>query len=172
MKPVILLDSSAYFRLARPLHPLLKQAVEPGGPSLATVAALDQQCRRGAVFAGEHNWAALPEYVADRARCLRLGARERREVEISMSYMQAAALEQALAVAPVDLLTLAHAWALRAELVSDEKDLQTLARQYDVALLSTSMLLVRLRRGGRIDEQQLRAMDVFWGEMVTRRFTG
>ncbi len=86
---VILLDSNAYFRLARSIRPLLSQPFgDPPPYALKVIEDLDRELSRSHRLNSKFHWVAEPEYSSDR-KASQYSARGKTapQVDRALSYL-------------------------------------------------------------------------------------
>jgi len=140
---VILLDSCAYFRLARSIHPLLAGTFGPPPPySLFVLAVLDDEYRTSSRLKNKFEWVNNKEYRQDRAAkkysCKGKGVAE---VDNAFSYLAGYAKANRLLLSPEDLRALAVGFVRHFTVVSDDRDLCDVAEAHGIDCWGSLALL-------------------------------
>ncbi len=149
---VILLDSCAYFRLARSIHPLLAGTFGPPPPySLFVLAALDDEYLTSSRLKNKFEWVNAAAYKQDRCskryvcRGKWAGVADR-----AFSFLSGYAKQNGLILAPEDLKALAVGFSRQFRVVSDDRDLLSVADAHGIECLSTLDLMKLMLDVGRI----------------------
>ena len=140
---VVLLDSCAYFRLARSIHPLLAESFGPAPPySLFVLSALDSEYFTSSRLKHKFEWVNGPEYRRDRETkrysCKGTWAPK---AESAFSFLAGYAREQGLNVASEDLKALAAGFTRNITVVSDDRALRQVADAHGLTCMGTLDLL-------------------------------
>ncbi|OGV78214.1 MAG: hypothetical protein A2340_16425 [Lentisphaerae bacterium RIFOXYB12_FULL_60_10] len=140
---VILLDSNAYFRLARTIHPLLSGTFgEPPPYALRVLKVLDEEYLSSVRLRSKFEWVNRPEYRADRAaNCYIAMGKPATQVEAAFSYLEQHARENGFDLAPEDIRALAVGLARGFPVVTDDKGMVRVAKAFDVEPWSVVKLL-------------------------------
>jgi hypothetical protein len=149
---VLLLDSNAYFRLARTLHPLL---APPFGTSprysLMILAELDREYRSSNRLRTKFEWVNGREYQADRAaHRYETAGKSTRQVDMAFSFLEAHARAEAINVSPEDLRALAVGHARNFVVVTDDAGMKRLADAFEIECWSVLKLLRLMQTEARI----------------------
>ena len=149
---VILLDSCAYFRLARSVHPLLAGTFGPDPPySLFVLAVLDVEYLTSSRLKHKFEWVNGTAYKQDRRDktyvCRGKGANE---VERAFSFLAGYAKQNELTLARADLMALAVGFVRKIFVVTDDRDVRYVADTHDIECMGTLDLLKLMLDAGRI----------------------
>jgi len=161
---VVLLDSCAYFRLARSIHPLLAPTFGPAPPySLFVLAALDDEYLTSSRLKHKFEWVNTSEYKADRD-CKKYACRGRnsKEADTAFSYLAAYAKMHQLMLAPEDLKALAVGIARKFPVVSDDRNVRQVAEANDIECWLTLDLLKLMVDCKRIDLAKVKEIIEYW----------
>lgn len=150
---VILLDSNAYFRLARSIHPLLQGAFGDNPKySLFVLSDLDDEYFTSSRLRSKFEWVKTRDYRADReAKRYSYKGKLRQQVDNAFSYLAEYANGQQLGVSPEDLKALAVGFARGIPVVSDDHDMKIMADTYSIGCWNSVKLLKLMVTAGRID---------------------
>ncbi len=161
---VILLDSNAYFRLARSIHPLLSQLFgDPPPYALKVLEDLDKEFLRNPRLVSKFHWVANSEYCNDR-KASRYSARGKTatQVETALSYLSKLAQLECIDVSLVDLKALAVGHARGFPVITDDKGMQKLAETFDIECWSTLKLLKLMLDCGRVGMEKIHETVEYW----------
>lgn len=161
---VILLDSNAYFRLARSVHPLLSQSFGAPPPhALKVLEDLDTEFRRSRRLKSKFHWVAEPEYCEDRASAwYRPRGKTVTEVEIALSYLSQYANDQQIDISYEDLKALAVGYARCFPVITDDKGMQEIAVTFVIKYWTTLKLLKLMLDCDRIDLDKIYETVEYW----------
>ncbi|MBN2563681.1 MAG: hypothetical protein JXQ75_22415 [Phycisphaerae bacterium] len=150
---VILLDSNAYLRLARSIHPLLHGSFGDNPTySLFVLADLDDEYASSPRLRTKFEWVREAKYIADREHNRYTPAGKiRARVDNAFSFLARYARTERLNVSPEDLKALAVGFARGIPVVSDDHDMAEMARVHDIERWPTIKLLKLMVATGRID---------------------
>lgn len=154
---VILLDSNAYFRLARTIHPLLAGTFgEPPPYSLLVLKVLDGEYLSSARLRSKFEWVNRQEYRTDRAEnCYTAMGKPAKQVEAAFSYLEQHAREKGFDLAPEDVRALAVGLARSCPVVTDDKGMVQVAKSFGVVTWSVVKLLKVMVTEQRIEEAKV-----------------
>lgn len=150
---VILLDSNAYFRLARSIHPLLQGTFgENPEYSLFVLADLDDEYFTSSRLKTKFEWVNNPEYKRDRlAKRYTCKGKWRLNADNAFSYLAAYAADHKLNVSREDLKALAVGFARECPVVSDDSGMRCVANANGIECWGTIRLLKVMVTAKRID---------------------
>ncbi len=164
IKKGILLDTNAYLRLADNLHPLLSRTfgTDPvfelkilGG----TIGEYNYQSRLKSKF----DWVMSGRHVDDRRRgVLRLNSMGEEAVNDIWQFILSESHERAPYCSRFDIRCLATAYELGLTLVTDDRPLRLLAKDYEVECLSTLGLLSLMKKHQHVDMEQIQGTVHLW----------
>ncbi|MBA2492669.1 MAG: DNA-binding protein [Gammaproteobacteria bacterium] len=158
----LLLDSNAYFRLAKEIHPLLFQEFGSKAYCLYVLQELEAEYDRSRRLQTKFPWVDAPEYRANRCKPLTLSKRQRADITISEGIMWEAVLTEVPGPTRVDVRNLAHGYVLGVPVVTDDADMATLARMFHVQITSTLQLLKLMLDQRHVTMQDIRRIAGFW----------
>jgi predicted nuclease of predicted toxin-antitoxin system len=137
----ILLDSNSYFRLAQNIHPLLFQQFGQPQYTLYVHGDLMKEFKRSSRLQNKFHWVTEPEFVENRKRPLMLGNANKEAIEATFEYMWEHVKDEGLGPSQVDVKILATAAEIEIPVVTDDKDMKSLAELYVVKNLGTMDLM-------------------------------
>lgn len=155
---VILLDSNAYFRLARSIHPLLAGTFgEEPIFSLYVLAELDDEYLTSSRLRTKFEWVNTDEYKRDRlGKRYEYSGTLRKQVETAFSYLVDYTKQNALNISREDLKALAVGFARGFPIVSDDAGLSDCAQKHGIECWSMVKLLKVMFTAGRIDSAAIK----------------
>jgi hypothetical protein len=161
---VILLDSNAYFRLARSIRPLLSQSFgDPPPYVLKVLEDLDREFIRSRRLISIFRWVADSEYCADREASL-YSARGKTatQVETALSYLVKQSIISGINVSIIDLKAFAVGYARGFPVITDDKGMQQLAELFDIKCWPTLKLMKLMLDCKRIDLNKVKEVVEYW----------
>lgn len=159
----ILLDSNAYFRLARSIHPLLD--VEFGGDERYALYVIDEmvvEYGRSTRLKNKFAWLQNAEYVANRQRPLSMSRADRKSVEAAYDFISNHVRSERLSPSAVDVRAIATAYALGIRLVTDDRAMAELAAIYGVEVWTTLELMSCMLKAGHIEHELVIQTVRYW----------
>lgn len=162
MKVNILVDSCSYFRLAQSLHPLLKTPFCKEKHVLGVIKELNEEYNRNPSLKHKFFWVSQPEYVENRNRCFRLSQKQKTDINNTFFFLRETAREEGYGVSRVDLMALSHAQVLEIPVVTDDKDMLMLAKEYHIMTYTSLEIMKLLLDCGEISMRKVRAIASFW----------
>ena len=161
---VILLDSCAYFRLARSIHPLLAGIFGPIPPySLYVLAALDDEYLTSSRLKNKFEWVNGKEYREDRkGKKYACRGKWAAVAANAFSFLAGHVKEHRLLLAPEDLKALAVGFARHIPVVSDDGAVRQVATAHAIECIGTLDLLKIMVECGRIDMAKVAQVLEYW----------
>lgn len=161
---VILLDSNAYFRLARSIHPLLSQTFgDPPPYSLKVLEDLEKEFAKSSRLISKFHWVADFEYRKDReAAQYRARGKTASQVEMALSYLISQAKAEFIDLSYIDLKVLTVGYARHFPVITDDKGMQKLAKSLEIECWSTIKLLKLMVDCKRIDTAKVQEVVEYW----------
>jgi len=150
---VVLLDSNAYFRLARSIRPLLAKTFGPPPPySLFVLAELDDEYFNSSRLQHKFEWVNAPEYKTDRqTNQYSCKGKWVKPADNAYSFLKAYANQEGLNLAPEDLKALAVGFVRKIPVVSDDGGMCQVASAHSIECWRTLDLMKRMVACGRIN---------------------
>lgn len=161
---VVLLDSCAYFRLARSIHPLLAESFGPPPPfSLFVLAVLEDEYLTSSRLKNKFEWVNAPEFRQDRAKkkyaCKGVWAKQ---VDDAFSYLAAYVKQHGLMLAREDLRALSVGFVRQIVVVSDDRAIRQVAEAHAIECWGSLQLLKLMVDFHRIDRSMVIAVLEYW----------
>jgi predicted nucleic acid-binding protein len=159
----ILLDSNAYFRLARNIHPLLdKEFGRTARYCLYVTDAFEKEFQRSKRLRGKFHWVNQQEFKENRSRYPQISSIQRKEIRETFDHLRNHARTENLGTSPVDIQILAMAWVLNIQAVTDDGDMLQLADDFDIPTLTTLELMKLMLDEGHIEMDTVRRVAANW----------
>ena len=158
----LLLDTNAYLRLARSVHPLLFSEFGEDRTCLYLIDEFEREFARSRRLRSKFPWVDEPEYRDNRDVRLQIGRKQRREIKTAIDFIGDQADADALGVSEVDVSVLGHASILGIGAVTDDTNMRTLGSIYGIEIMSTLSLLKLMLDAGHIDFAKVRQLAGYW----------
>ena len=158
----LLLDTNAYLRLARSIHPLLFSEFGEDRTCLYLIDEFVREFERSRRLRSKFPWVDEPEYRDNRDVRLQVGRKQRREIKTAIDFIGDQADADALGVSEVDLSVLGHAFVLEIGVVTDDTDMRALGATFGIEILNTLSLLKLMVAAGHIDFAKVRQIAAYW----------
>jgi hypothetical protein len=161
---VVLLDSSAYFRLANSVRPLLRQEFGAApGYTLYVLAELDDEFSTSTRLRTKFEWVAQKEYREDRA-AKRYAPREgdRTRAATAFGFLAAYADGEGIDLSREDLRALAVGFVNGIPVVTDDRGMQRVAEAHAIECWNSIKLLRVMENAGRIDREKVAEILEYW----------
>ncbi len=162
----VLLDSNAYFRLARSIQPLLHGSFGTAPRyTLNVLADLDDEYRISSRLRNKFEWVRDPEFVKDRqGKRYEVHRKKRQDVDAAFGYLAAYADEQNLSVSRVDLKALAVGFVMKIPVVTDDVNMQRVAETNSIECWNTIKLLKLMVTASHIDMEKVTEILEYLGD--------
>ncbi|MEX2525491.1 MAG: DNA-binding protein [Gammaproteobacteria bacterium] len=158
----ILLDTNAYFRLAKSIHPLLDNAFGENNYCLYVLKELDDEFDRNKRLRSQFHWVNEEEYQDNRKKRLTLSGKDRRAIRLVEEYLSRYKAGNELGVFLVDIKCLAHGHVLGIPVVTDDTDMLQMAEDFAIRTMKTLELLHLMLDTGHIDIDKVRQIAAYW----------
>ena len=151
----ILVDSCVYLRLARHVHPFLRQEFGSENYCLYAIPEFEDEYAQQPRLQDLHPWVRDAQYVNNRRGELFLSRKDARRRGTLLLQMDETAFEKDIAVSRVDIKALATALLADIALATDDTGLQELALLYGVDTFGSLKLLHMMFEAGRITREEI-----------------
>lgn len=158
----ILVDSNAYFRLARSLRPLLQVSFGKKNYCLYVIKELQDEYDRNPRLKNAFPWVNDPEYAENRSPVLEVTKEEKPEIRRAYEFILDYVRNVHPGVSRVDVLCLAHAEQLGIPVVTDDEEMREAARDYGIETYNTLELLKLMLDCNHIDMNKVREVAGYW----------
>ena len=153
----VLLDSNAYLRLARSIHPLLKGSFgEDPRYTLFVLDVLDDEYSSSNRLKHKFEWVNDAEFKNDRAaKRYKILGTARAEADQAIKFLADFAQEKKLNVSLEDLKALAVGFVKTIPVVTDDINMTKVADAHGLECWNTIKLLKLMYSTGRIDDEKV-----------------
>lgn len=158
----ILVDSNAYFRLAKSIHPLLNVEFGDKRYCLYCIKELQVEYNRNSRLKNTFSWVNEPEYVKNRSHLLKITREEKPEIKRAYDFILDYVRNVHPGVSKVDVLCLAHAEQLCIPVVTDDEEMRIAAADYGIKTFRTLELLKLMLDCRHIDIKKIREIVAYW----------
>jgi len=158
----ILLDTNAYIRLAKSIHPLLDAAFGADKHCLYVLKELDLEFSRNNRLQTSFSWVDEEEYLANRKKNLYLSKKDKRNIELTVDFLKQHKIDNKLSVSEVDILCLAYGHVLDINVVSDDTDMLEVADVFNIKKMKTLELLYLMFECDYVDIKRVRQIVAYW----------
>lgn len=159
----VLVDSNSYFRLARDIHPLLGRPFGDPAYTLYVIKELDDEFAKSQRLLSKFYWVSDERYQANRAACNLGGNVDSFDLKQTVKFMKDHKYNRGLGVSKIDIAVLATAYLLNIVIVTDDSDVQEMAKDYDMVECMTSLdVLGWLNSEGILTIQAVKATVKMW----------
>lgn len=166
---IYILDSCAYFRLARSIRPLLGQVFgTPPHYKFFVIRRMVDEHLGNPRLKNKFHWISEPEIQKEiSSGTYTPKAKKRESVEEAMSFLNSYVEETYIAEqrpgpSPADLEALAVAYAIPGIVVSDDKNLCETGEAFEIKTISTIDLLEKLILDKIITQNDLQTIADYW----------
>ncbi len=161
-----LLDSNAYFRLAKSFHPLLGGPFGPREIVLQVLAEVDREFSQNPKLDSKFSWVAESQYAQNRrSNLLAAESDDADNIKHASWFIRdwckgnrnLFQQNRATAPSPVDCAVLAHGYVLGASVVTDDGGMAIAAKELAINLIGGHDLLKLLIEAETVTPEQIRA---------------
>ena len=163
----ILVDTNAYFHLAQNIHPLLCNPFGAKDFTLYAHSELKEELRSVTRVKGKFSWVKEKQYQHALGRSVTIPKKLRPDIEVNYKHMWQHALEvfhdpNGKGPSEVDTRILATALALNIAVVTDDKDMIQLGKDFEVAQMTSLQLMKLMLDEGLIDIKKVELIVDQW----------
>lgn len=163
----IIVDSNSYFRLAQNIHPLLCKPFGKEQFTLYIHSDLNDELRQSPKLQYRFNWIVEPRYVENRSRSISLTLDQKTEISDTFKFMWEHvkdAFLKPLGKGPssTDTRLVAIALVLGIRVVTDDRDMIELAKQFEVQHLTSMGLMKLMLDEKHIDDEMVDQVVEQW----------
>lgn len=146
----ILLDTNVYLRLAQSMHPLLFKSFGTKQFTLYLINGFQAEFDRSARLKSTFFWVNDPEYRLNRKYELKISNRQKKDVELSHSFLWEQNLSEDLGASKIDVEALAYAMVLNIPIVTDDFAMANLGKTYGIEVWSILDLLELMYKNNHV----------------------
>jgi len=163
----IIVDSNSYFRLAQNIHPLLCQPFGNDQLTLYIHADLNNEFRRSPRLKNKFHWVAETTYVDNRSRSISIPQEQKAEVDDTFDYMWEHVQDAFLrpygkGPSPIDTRIVATAHVLGIAVLTDDRDMIELAKEFSVKTISSLGVMKLMLEAGHINDEKVDQVVEQW----------
>lgn len=158
----ILLDTNSYFRLAKSIHPLLFQEFGDKCCCLYVLEELEQEYVRNPRLQNKFSWVNDREYRENRTQRLTLSRQQKKELPTVYEFLWNHVQTELPGPSRLDVTALSHGHVLGISVVTDDADMITLAKVFDVKIIKTLELLKLMLDSAHIDMAAVHRIAAYW----------
>lgn len=158
----VLVDSCSYFRLAQSIDPLLKTPFCEEGYTLGVIKELNEEYNKSPKLKHKFYWVDKKKHKENRKRCFTVSAVQKGEINNAFLFIRETAREEGFGVSRVDLTCLAYAHVFGIPVITDDADMISLAKEYDIESLTSLELLKILYDCRAIGIRKVRGIAAYW----------
>jgi len=163
----MIVDSNSYFRLAQNIHPLLCQPFGQEELTLYIHAELNEEFRRSPRLQNKFHWVAEGKYVENRSRSISLNSEQKSTIQAAYEYMWEHVKDSFLrprgkGPSPVDTRIVATAQILNILIVTDDRDMIELAKEFEVQHITSLGLMKLMLDSEKIDDEKVDLVVEQW----------
>ena len=160
---LILLDTCSYFRLGVSFRPILFRMAGDPDYALKVLAELDREYNKNARLKTKFWWAKQKEHTEERAaNCYTPMGKNVNAVRVAFSYIDQYAIDGNISVSLIDKRVLSVDYACGCIVVTDDKDMQGIAKVLGISYLDTLGLLKLMHERGRAALSDIDAVIEYW----------
>lgn len=163
----LLVDSCSYFRLAQTIRPLLGEEFGYAQKYiLYLIEEFEREYMKSSRLKGKFGWVRQSEYLENRRKFrIRTTAEEKEEIEEISQHMAGYSEDEGLTVSPEDIKGVATAYVCKIPIVSDDKDLMTLATEFGVTCIKSLDLLSLMKKERHVSIEVVKQAICYWAEV-------
>lgn len=158
----ILVDSNSYFRLAKSVHPLLFQEFGKDSNCLYIISDLNHEYARSTRLKSKFPWVNESEFQSNRQHCLPLEKGQDKEIGQAYDFIWGHIETDAPGPSQIDAMHLAHAYVLEIPVVTDDRDMRSVAGEFGISTITTLELLRLMVDENHIVVAKVKEMVGFW----------
>jgi len=154
-KKRILLDSNVYLRLANSFHPLLHESFGKKNYTLYLIPEFQKEFNKSPRLKNKFGWVNQPEFVENRKHRIRITRSQKKQIQLTYSYLWQHNVSEGFGASRVDVRALAYGAVLGVSLVTDDSDMVELAKVFGIEVKGILDLLQLMYHAKRIDFKQI-----------------
>ena len=158
----IIIDSCSYFRLAQSIHPLLKTPFGRKKHCIGAIEELDKEYEKSPILKNKFFWVSQKEYGDNRKNCFSPTKIQRSEINHAFFFIREFARDNQFGVSEVDIMGLSYAYVLKITVVTDDADMLTVAKGFEIKTYKTLELMKLMVDSRLVKMKQIRAVVSYW----------
>lgn len=156
----LLIDTNSYLRLAQSIRPLLDNPFCEQQYCIFVLEDLNEELTYKRL-SNKFPWAAEPEYIENRAKYPTASNKQKKEIQTNYEHMLEYAYSLQITPSKVDIRYIAYGLELEIPVITDDKDMSDLAKEFGVKILSTLELLKLMLDCGHIDIKKVQSISTY-----------
>ena len=157
----ILVDTNAYLRLAKTVHPLLFSPFGDNEYCLYILPELNHELTSHRLI-NKFHWIEEDEFVENRNHFPTIGKKVKKSIDQTFSYLWDHVQSELPGPSRIDALYIAYALELDIPVVTDDQDMVELAIAFDCKVMSTLELLKIMLDCGHTDMKTIKGLVDYW----------
>jgi len=157
----ILVDTNAYLRLAKTVHPLLFSPFGDNEYCLYILPELNQELTSYRLI-NKFQWIEEDEFVENRNHFPTIGRKAKNSIHQTLSYLWDHVQSELPGPSKIDALYIAYALELNIPVVTDDQDMVELALAFDCQVMPTLELLKIMFDCGHTDMKTINGLIEYW----------
>lgn len=157
----VLVDTNAYLRLAKTIHPLLFVPFGENQYCLYIIPELNTELTNHRLLS-KFPWTSVEDYQDNRKFFPTLSKDQQKAIENTFDYLWDYAKSEALGTSKVDVKYIAYAIELQVPIITDDQDMTELAKVYGVTVMPTLQLLKIMYDAGHADLKTINGLVEYW----------
>ncbi len=158
----ILLDTNSYLRLAQSIHPLLGQSFGEQKFTLYIHKEVEKELGRSSRLQSKFSWIERDEYVNNRKKRLNISKVEKEEIEKNFNFIWDYQKYSELNLSREDIYCIATALELKIPLVTDDQNMISTCKEFDVKVMKTLELMKIMLVNKFIDKLMIKQIIDYW----------
>lgn len=161
----ILVDTNAYLRLAKTIHPLLFVPFGENEYCLYIIPELNAELAHHRLLS-KFPWTSEEDYKENRKSFPTLSGKQKKSIADTFEHIwELAQSDEFLGPSKVDARYIAYAYELKIPIVTDDQDMTKLAKEFDVSVMPTLQLLKIMLDAGHTNIETINGIVKYWLHM-------
>jgi hypothetical protein len=158
----VLVDTNAYLRLAKTIHPLLFVPFGENEYCLYIIPELNAELANHRLLS-KFPWTSVEDYKENRKSFPTLGGKQKKSIADTFKHIwELAQSDEFLGPSKVDARYIAYAYELKIPIVTDDQDMTKLAKEFDITVMPTLQLLKIMLNAGHTDMKTINGLVEYW----------
>jgi hypothetical protein len=158
----ILVDTNSYLRLAQNIRPFLATEFGPDPSCLYVLAETGAEIEASHRLTHKFFWALEDEHVQERKSSPSISRAQKKLMTEAFSYIWEFVLSDHPGPSKVDATYLAYGYILHVPVVTDDRDMRSLARFFDIKTIKTIELMKTMFDVGHISKKKVNSIFEHW----------
>ncbi len=157
----ILVDTNAYIRLAKTIHPLLHVSFGDNEYCLYVLPELNEELESPKLQSKFH-WVIEEEYADNRKHFPTISRKQKKSISQNFDYLWNYVQTDLPGPTKVDTLYIAYALELNVPVVTDDQDMTKLANAFDAQVMPTLEILKIMLDSGHTNMKKIKSLCDYW----------